>query len=285
MRAMSGAARHAVSHELVPTWPSSMPQPAPAKLPRTAREGAAAVYLPACVNRIFGRPRDAGDEPTVPEALVAASLRAGVPVWIPDDVAGHCCGTPWSSKGFARGHELMAAKLADSLWRWSEGGELPVVIDAASCTLGAREEIRERLDDERAERHGRLEILDSVEWCERLLERLPLRGRASSVAVHPPCASRHLGLEGNLLRVAERLAERVTVPVSATCCGMAGDRGMLHPELPASALAGQAAELEGRSFDACLSCNRTCEIALQEVTGRPYSSPVVLLEKLSRPAG
>ena len=29
--------------------------------------------------------------------------RAGLPVWIPPDVAGSCCGLPWSSKGYARG--------------------------------------------------------------------------------------------------------------------------------------------------------------------------------------
>jgi D-lactate dehydrogenase len=285
MRGLTGAARAALSHELVPAWPASMPAPAPARLPPTAREGAAAVYVPACVNRIFGRPRGAGDELTLPEALVAASARAGLPVWIPPDAAGHCCGTPWASKGYERGHRHMAEKLADSLWRWSEEGALPVVIDAASCTRGAREEIRERLDEARAERHSQVEILDSTEWAERLLARLDVAERAGSAALHPPCAARHLGVDAALRRVAEELAESVTVPVSATCCGMAGDRGMLHPELPAAAIADQAAELAGRDFDAHLCCNRTCEIALQENTGRRYLSPVVLLEKLSRASG
>ena len=36
-------------------WPPNMPDAAPAKLPATNRSGAAAVYLPACINRIFGR--------------------------------------------------------------------------------------------------------------------------------------------------------------------------------------------------------------------------------------
>jgi D-lactate dehydrogenase len=179
----------------------------------------------------------------------------------------------------------MAEKLADSLWRWSEEGALPVVIDAASCTLGAREEIGERLDEARAERHSQVEILDSTEWAERLLARLDVAERAASAALHPPCAARHLGADAALRRVAEALAESVTVPVSATCCGMAGDRGMLHPELPAAAIAEQAAELAGRDFDAHLCSNRTCEIALQENTGRRYLSPVVLLEKLSRASG
>ncbi|KAA0272595.1 MAG: FAD-binding oxidoreductase, partial [Acidobacteria bacterium] len=56
--AMSGigaAARRAVSAELLPGWERPMPPPAPPGLPPTVREGAAAVYLPACINRIFGR--------------------------------------------------------------------------------------------------------------------------------------------------------------------------------------------------------------------------------------
>ena len=64
---------------------------------------------------------------------------------------------------------------------------------------------------------------------------------------------------------------------------MAGDRGLLHPELPAAALAETASELSGRELDACVSCNRTCELALEGVTGRPYESIVATLERLSRP--
>jgi D-lactate dehydrogenase len=64
---------------------------------------------------------------------------------------------------------------------------------------------------------------------------------------------------------------------------MAGDRGLLHPELPASALATAAAELDGSTFGACLCSNRTCEIGLQQVTGRPYGSFILLLEELTRP--
>jgi D-lactate dehydrogenase len=66
---------------------------------------------------------------------------------------------------------------------------------------------------------------------------------------------------------------------------MAGDRGLLHPELPAAALRPAAAELEGATFDACLCSNRTCEIGLQQVTGRPYVSFVLLLEELTRTGG
>jgi D-lactate dehydrogenase len=63
---------------------------------------------------------------------------------------------------------------------------------------------------------------------------------------------------------------------------MAGDRGWLHPELPRSALREVARELDGASYDACVSSNRTCEIALHEVTGKPYASFVLALEELTR---
>ena len=54
--AVPEAVRRRVSTDLVPAWPGSMPPPAPGHLPATTRGGAAAVYLPACINRIFGNP-------------------------------------------------------------------------------------------------------------------------------------------------------------------------------------------------------------------------------------
>jgi D-lactate dehydrogenase len=253
----------------VGAWRASIPAAAPARLPFTVRDGAAAVYLPACLNRMFGNARGSAAQPTVPQALVAISRRAGLPVWIPDDVAGHCCGLPWSSKGFARGHELMTERAHDAFGRWSDGGRLPVVLDASSCTHALREE--------------GIEVLDSIEWVhDHLLERLELPRALESVALHPNCSAGHLGIGGKLHAIAERMADEVVAPVASGCCGMAGDRGWIHPELPASALRDVARELDGRSFDACISSNRTCEAALLQVTGRDYRSFILVLEELTR---
>jgi D-lactate dehydrogenase len=292
--------RRRVSAELVPTLPENMPPAAPARMPVTARVGAAAVYLPACLNRIFGNAREAGQAgsaggrsagepgPSLPQALVDVSARAGLPLWIPGDVAGHCCATPWSSKGYRRGHEHMAAKTAAALWRWSDGGRLPVVIDASSCALGLRDEIAPCLTDSERERFERIEILDSIAWAhDRLLPELYVKRRVARMAVHPTCAVGQLGLAGKLDALARALAEDVVVPAATTCCGMAGDRGLLHPELPASALRDVAAELaerqtDGERVDAHVCSNRTCEIALRRVTGAPYESFVLALERLTR---
>jgi D-lactate dehydrogenase len=63
---------------------------------------------------------------------------------------------------------------------------------------------------------------------------------------------------------------------------MAGDRGLSYPELPASALEDVVREIVGRHFDAAVSSNRTCEIALHQITGRAYDSIVLMLEERTR---
>ncbi len=284
LEGVTAAARRAVSAELVPEWEPPMPPPAPSGLPPTVREGAAAVYLPACVNRIFGRSGGESDGvASLPEALVRVSLRARRPLWIPGDVAGTCCSLPWGSKGYARGAEAMATTTIDALWRWSEGGELPVVIDASSCTHGLID-AADALGDSVRERLEALTILDSIEWAGRyLLSRLEVGAKVPSVVIHPTCSSRHLGLDGELRLIANALADEVVVPETSTCCGFAGDRGFLHPELTASATEEEARDVRAAGAGEHVCANRTCEIGLERATGERYESFVYLLERLTRP--
>ncbi|MCW2951870.1 MAG: FAD-binding oxidoreductase [Conexibacter sp.] len=290
--AVPAALRRHVSEDLLPAYPPGMPPPAPARLPATTSARAAAVYLPACLNRIFGNAAGTAPRPTLPETLVAVSARAGLPLWIPVDAAGHCCATPWASKGYRRGHAWMARTTADALWRWSDGGRLPVVIDASSCAHGLLTEVADALEDDAArERFASIELLDAVAWAhDRLLPRLTVTRRVGSVALHPTCSASHLGVGGKLAALLATLADEVVVPDGTTCCGMAGDRGLLHPQLPASALRDAAASLAartdaGQAPEAWISSNRTCELALAQVTGRPYASFVFLLEQATRGDG
>ena len=189
---------------------------------------------------------------------------------------------PWSSKGFDAAHRLKANEMVERLWVWSNEGSLPVVIDAASCTGAVAEPGEGVLSEENAARLSQMEIVDSVAWALRLLPDLEIEGKVASATAHPTCATRRLGLAPSLRRLAEALADDVYIAPSATCCAFAGDRGITHPELTASATRPQAEELAGRSFDAHLSSNRTCEIAMTRATGERYESPLILLERLTR---
>jgi D-lactate dehydrogenase len=287
VRALTGltsAARLVVSDDLVPSVPGPMPRAQLRKLPATSREGAAAVYFPACINRIFGRDPGHARHPSLPQVLVEVSARAGQPLWIPADVAGKCCSTPWSSKGYIQGHKWMAATTCDALWEWSGHGTMPVVIDAASCTNGLLDDVKNYLDAEHRARLDQITLLDAIAWCDSLLPKLTITRRIERVAVHPTCSSTHLGLTKTLERLAGRLAEEVLVPVGTTCCGTAGDRGLLHPELVISATRDEKAGLAETPAQAYLSANRTCEMGLRQATGYPYESFVFLLEELTRPA-
>jgi len=83
MTGLTGAARAVVSTDLMPGWVAAMPKAATGTPPATRRDGAAAVYFTACVNRMFGRSGEQPERPTLAEALVAVSARAGLPLWIP----------------------------------------------------------------------------------------------------------------------------------------------------------------------------------------------------------
>ncbi|MFD9790045.1 FAD-binding and (Fe-S)-binding domain-containing protein [Streptomyces sp. NPDC059070] len=283
LRRATGLARRAVRPDLVPEWLPEVPGAAARALPRTRRVGAAAVYYPACVNRIFGEP--AGHRgPSLPQAVVALAARAGRPVWIPDDVRGTCCATIWHSKGYELGNAVMADRIVAAAWGWTAGGTLPLVVDASSCALGLGREVVPYLSADNRELHAALRIVDSVVWAaQELLPRLTVLRRARSAVLHPSCSMRHLGDGERLREVAEACAEEVVVPDDAGCCAFAGDRGMLHQELTASATAREAAEVTGRHFDAYLGASRMCELGMERATGRPYVSVLLELERATRP--
>jgi D-lactate dehydrogenase len=282
LTALAATARSIISTDLLPAVPGPMPRAA-ASLPDTDRNGAAAVYFCACINRMFGRDPAGPARPSLAETFVTLSARAGKPLWIPPDVAGLCCSTPWKSKAYQLGHKYMAHAVANALWRWSDGGMLPIVVDAASCTLGLREDVATQLEGERREQYLSLKIIDSIAWCRDLLPNLTISRTLRRVAVHPTCSTTHLGLAGALKEITVLMADEVEVPVGTTCCGTAGDRGLLHPELVVSATREVRAVLDARPCDAYISANRTCEMGLRHATGRPYESFIFLLEELTRP--
>jgi D-lactate dehydrogenase len=283
MRGLTGAARAIVGTEWFPQWSDDVPRPARA-LPRTSASGAQAVYFPACMVRMFGRIDGEPDQPSAPEALVALARRASVPVHIPEDIRGTCCSTPWHSKGFDEGDAEMANRTLDRLWRWSDGGRLPVVVEGSSCTQGIRTS-RRLLTPERQKQFDALRILDTVDFVhDQLLSRLVLNRRLGSVCVHPVCSVVEMGLAAKLHSVCRALAEEAVIPVSAGCCGFAGDRGMLHPELTAAATRAEAAEINARAFDAYLTSNHPCAIGLHRATGKPWRAFTTVLEELTRPA-
>ncbi|HKQ59818.1 MAG TPA: FAD-binding and (Fe-S)-binding domain-containing protein [Candidatus Polarisedimenticolaceae bacterium] len=240
-------------------------------LPRSAPETPAAVYFPSCVTRVVGASPRQSEPRSLATSLVAVAARAGAPVRIPEGVAGICCGMPWSSKGYEAAHRETVAAAVAALSVWSDRGRLPVVVDTSPCAWSLKQAAPE------------LRILDSIEFAhDVLLPRLTPRRLSRTVALHPVCSVQKLGLEDKLRALASACAASVEVPASAGCCGFAGDRGFLVPELTQAALVPEAVELAATNADGGYSSSRTCELGLERATGRPWRSFWYLLDEATR---
>jgi D-lactate dehydrogenase len=262
-------------------WMPDTPYPA-GPIPKTQRAGAQAVYFPACISRVMGRLPGEPQDSSLMEVTVELARRAGVPVYIPDDVAGSCCGTPFSSKGLSRAHAIAINAAVERCWRWSEEGKLPIVIDTSPCTYGFKT-ARAYLTEENQEHFDRMTFLDAIEFVhDELLPKLAMKTKSHSVALHPVCSVTKMGIGTKLEGIARACSEQVTIPLEAGCCGFAGDRGFLFPELTQSATRQEAAEVQSKHPDECYSSSRTCEIGMSRATGHMYRSFMYLLEKATR---
>ncbi len=281
MQAITGAMRKLIGPNM-PLWSAGMPYATQGGIPSTDRSGAQAVYFPSCISRTMGMLPGELSETSLMQATVVLAKRAGVPLWIPQDVAGNCCATPYTSKGFEEARDAMLNRIIRNLWIWSDGGALPIMVDSSPCSYGLLH-AREYLTPENQQRFDRLTILDSIEFVhDQLLPKLKVNHPETSVALHPACSAVKMGLASKLEAIARKCSGQAFVPASLGCCAFAGDRGFMYPELTASATVGEAAEIKAHKHDGCYSSSRTCEIGMTRSTGEVYRSYIYLLEKVTR---
>ena len=177
----------------------------------------------------------------------------------------------------------MVDETVAELWTASRHGELPIVCDNSSCSEGLVHALESSV-----KRHGSLyeglTIIDAVDFAAvHVLPALDVVPTLKDLVVHPTCSSTRAGSNGNLMRIAGAVADTATVPDDWGCCAFAGDRGMLHPELTASATSREAAAVNDHAHDGYASCNRTCEIGMTRATGHEYQHILELLDAASLP--
>jgi len=155
--------RTLVGDDILPLWSPDLPaggrsrrRPHPTRQP-------AAVYIPACVNSMFGPGPSGGDGSCgssghgdgssghgdgscgsgVQSAFETLCARVGLSLVVPDNIDSLCCATPWTSKGMTRGRDLMTATVVSTVRECSDNGRLPIVCDASSCTEGLQRMLSE----------------------------------------------------------------------------------------------------------------------------------------------
>ncbi|BDG07049.1 FAD-binding and (Fe-S)-binding domain-containing protein [Anaeromyxobacter paludicola] len=273
-RLMGGVTRalRSASGGRLPQWNPALPGRS-SRVRRAAPRAAdrQVVYFPSCVVRTMGPARADPDQRSLHEATRSLLEKAGYEAVYPKGLDALCCGMAFDSKGYpALGAEKLS-ELGRALEEASRGGELPVLCDTSPCLHRMRKGL------------AGLTLLEPVELIhDHLLPRLELTRSREKVAVHVTCSAQKMGLAEKLVAVARACAAEVVVPPGVGCCAFAGDRGLSHPELNASALAQLRPGLPP-DVRAGYSNSRTCEIGLTLHAGIPYQSIVYLVDRCARP--
>lgn len=218
------------------------------------------IYLPSCIGEIFG--------PSGQSNFEELCEKAGLKIYIPEEISNMCCGTPWKSKGMRKGSEVISERNKTLATKLQSLG-VPVVSDNSSCSEGFLASLKG------------VEVTDAPTFLANFAINKLSISKINKVVVHPTCSSTKLDESAGLLALANALADTVVVPPNWGCCAFAGDRGLLHPELTKSATADEVSFIQSISADSYISTNRTCEIAMTSASGKNYTSVLELLNRQS----
>ena len=234
------------------------------------------LYFPACISRTLGTYH--GKEKNIVETFMSICRKLQINVSVPVEYLGTCCGQIFSSKGFNDAYHFTANRIVGQLWNDSKQGHLPVVTDVSSCAYTLLQ-LRPVLTEENKIKFDRLRILDSVDFLfDVVLPRVKPMPLRKKVVLHPVCSLQKMQTEHKLIKIAKHFADTVDVPLNAGCCGMAGDRGFLFPELIVSATAGEVSEVRQKDYDGYYSTTKTCEMAMS-TAGKNYESILYLVDE------
>ena len=265
-----------LSGNRLPLWTPAMPGGAtmPCATPVNPRAEHKVVYFPSCIARSMGSAQGDPVDDSVAEVTIRVLKKADYGIIFPQDMKNLCCGTPWESKGFVETADKKSQELEKALLAASEQGRYPVLCDTSPCLYRMR-----RVMD------NRLHLYEPVEFVhEFLLDKLEFKPKKETIAIHPTCSTKKMGLSEQLEKVASLCAEKVVLPPDVNCCGFAGDKGFHLPDLNAHGLRKAGDLLRQEGAVAGYSNSRTCEIGCATHLGIPYMSIMYLVDEVTAPA-
>ncbi len=259
-----------------PLWTPALPgsYKAPKKAPNDGKYDRKVVYFPSCINQTMGASKGADGKklPSLVDTMVSLCNKAGFEVIFPENMGGLCCGMIWESKGMMDIADKKTAQLEEALLKASQGGIYPVLCDQSPCLHRMRTHIKS------------LKLYEPVEFISTyLMAHLDFHPIDEPVTVHPTCSTRLMGLADTLVALAQRCSRNVLLPTQVGCCGFAGDKGFMHPELNEWALRKLKKQVDEFGAKEGFSNSRTCEIGLATNSGIPYQSIAYLVDRVTTP--
>jgi len=230
------------------------------------------IYFPSCASRsMSGPPRSEMGMDDLPQKTASLLRKGGYEIIYPPGMEELCCGQAFESKGFFSEADRKAEELSARLLEVSLNGTVPVLCDTSPCLQRMKSTVDKSLN-----------LYEPIEFVLKfLMDRLTFTRKEITIAIHPTCSTRKMGLESRLLELAQACATEVIWPEDIHCCGFAGDRGFNFPELNKAALKGL--EEHTCTCEAGYSTSITCEVGLSLHSGIPYRSILYLVDEVTRP--
>lgn len=266
-----------ISGGLLPEWIESTPKGTVNQVAhREIESEEKVVYFPSCISRSMGVYSDSEEKRTQIDVTEILLKRAGYKIIYPTNMNKLCCGMPFSSKGFKEQGARKSDELIDELLKSSENGKIPILFDTSPCAY----HLKEHLVNYHPEHL--LTIYEPIEFTMKfIVNKLEFNKLEKQVIIHTTCSSVKMGLTQMFADLAEKCASIVVIPDDVGCCGFAGDRGFMYPELNKSALKNLEKWTLGENLEG-YSNSRTCEIGLTENSGVEYRSILYLVEEATR---
>jgi D-lactate dehydrogenase len=268
----------AIKH--LPRTSVALPPPAaalPDSWPTARGDAPTIVYFPTCISRMMG-------PGSLAAALADCCRLSGIGLMIPDGVNNLCCGQPYSSKGFPEAATAMLRRTITAVLAICRPDTI-FVTDTSTCA-GQWDDIDGLLTDEERQRWQAVRRLSpAAVVSELLIPRLTaagvLRPEQTPILVHPTCSEHRHHWVGSLTAATTALGTPI-IPLSAGCCGMAGDKGWTTPQLTSGAGAREGSEASCSAATIGITTSTTCALAMSAVSGRSYQHLwLTLRERLS----
>jgi len=265
----------------VPLWSEQIALPPDLSILKTNGEAGIStekvLYFPSCISRTMGSGEDG--KKNIMETFLSVSKKAGINVEVLKNNSGSCCSQIFSSKGYKDAYAFKANEIIEKLWVDSQQGATKIVIDVSSCAYSLNH-LRPVLTIDNQLKYDQLSIYDSVDYIhDILMPLLNIDHKKNNIVLHPVCSLQKMNTQDKFVNIAHKFADNVTVPLHAGCCGMAGDRGFLFPELTASATMPEALEVNQHKYEGYYSSTKTCEIAMSQAVNENYESILYLVDE------
>ncbi|WP_104639582.1 FAD-binding and (Fe-S)-binding domain-containing protein [Helicobacter bizzozeronii] len=230
------------------------------------------IYFSTCMNRAFAPSKMMADRRSIQEVFESLCAKAQFSVIYPKNLAKLCCG-----KAFINYTDLSAQntqKNAQLLKELSQNGKIPIVLDHSACSTHLIAELGDQ----------GLKIYDlAIFIAQEILPHLQLKPSPESVGLYTMCAAKRAGYEKEMLNLAHAcVGGEVVVHAQTGCCGFAGDKGFISPELNQHALIDFAKFYAQKGLKKGFCSSSTCEIGLSESTGMSWQHIAYLVDACSK---